>query len=223
MTRSAVPFTRLALACSALAAAGFAGVSAAADQPVIGLITKTETNPFFVKMKEGAQAAATAKGAKLLSAAGKADGDNAGQVTAIENMMAAGAKTILITPNDSKAIVPAIKKAQGQGVMFIALDSPADPADATDALFATNNYTAGELIGKYAKAAMAGKPAKIATLDLFPGHPVGAQRHNGFMKGFGLQAPDSKINELGKSAEIVCSADSFGDQEIGRASCRERV
>ena len=198
-----------------LAAAGLAG---AADAPVIGLITKTETNPFFVKMKEGAQAAATAKGAKLLSAAGKTDGDNAGQVTAIENMIAAGAKTILITPSDSKAIIPTIKKAQAQGVMFIALDSPTDPAEATDALFATNNYTAGELIGQYAKAAMAGKPAKIATLDLFPGHPVGAQRHNGFMKGFGLAAADAKSNELSKSAEIVCMADSFGDPAKGQTA-----
>ena len=210
--------SRTCLALSTIALAALSSAAVAADQPVIGLITKTDTNPFFVKMKEGAQSAATAKGAKLLSAAGKADGDNAGQVTAIENMIAGGAKTILITPNDSKAIVPAIKKAQGQGVMFIALDSPADPADATDALFATNNYTAGELIGRYAKAAMGGKPAKIATLDLFPGHPVGAQRHNGFMKGFGLQAPDSKINELGKSAEIVCSADSFGDQAKGQTA-----
>lgn len=31
---------------------------AAAQEPVVGLITKTETNPFFVKMKEGAQRAA---------------------------------------------------------------------------------------------------------------------------------------------------------------------
>ena len=200
------------------AAAGLAGVAAAADQPVIGLITKTDTNPFFVKMKEGAQAAAAAKGAKLLSAAGKTDGDNAGQVTAIENMIAGGAKTILITPSDSKAIVPAIKKAQAQGVMFIALDSPADPMEATDALFATDNYKAGILIGQYAKAAMAGKPAKIATLDLFPGHPVGAQRHNGFMAGYGLKAADAKSNELSKSAEIVCMADSFGDQAKGQTA-----
>ncbi|SFM88419.1 sugar ABC transporter substrate-binding protein [Variovorax sp. OV329] len=195
-----------------------AGCALAADAPVIGLITKTDTNPFFVKMKEGAQSAAKEQGAKLLSAAGKADGDNAGQVTAIENMIAGGAKTILITPNDSKAIVPAIKKAQEKGVMFIALDSPADPADATDALFATDNYKAGELIGQYAKAAAAGKAPKIATLDLFPGHPVGAQRHNGFMKGFGLAAADAKSNELSKSAEIVCSADSFGDQAKGQTA-----
>jgi fructose transport system substrate-binding protein len=201
-----------------LSAIAFAATSACAAEPVIGLITKTETNPFFVKMKEGAQAEAKKLGAKLLSAAGKADGDNAGQVTAIENMIAAGAKTIMITPNDSKAIVPSIKKAQAQGVMFIALDSPTDPVEGTDALFATDNYKAGVLIGQYAKSAMAGKPAKIVTLDLFPGHPVGAQRHNGFMSGFGLAAADAKSNELSKTAEIVCMADSFGDQAKGQTA-----
>lgn len=201
-----------------LTAIAFAATSVCAAEPVIGLITKTETNPFFVKMKEGAQAEAKKLGAKLLSAAGKQDGDNAGQVTAIENMMAAGAKTIMITANDSKAIIPSIKKAQAQGVMFIALDSPTDPVDGTDALFATDNYKAGILIGEYAKVAMAGKPAKIATLDLFPGHPVGAQRHNGFMKGFGLAASDAKSNELSKTAEIVCMADSFGDQAKGQTA-----
>lgn len=101
--------------------------------------------------------------------------------------------------------------------MVIALDSPTDPLEATDALFATNNYKAGELIGQYAKAALGGKPAVIATLDLFPGHPVGAQRHNGFLKGFGLPAPDAKSNELGgKAAGVVCMADSFGDRAKGQ-------
>src|SRR5881398_191398 len=165
-----------------LAAAAATVTGAFAQQePVIGLITKTETNPFFVKMKEGAQQAAQSNGGKLLSAAGKSDGDNAGQVTAMENMVNAGAKTILITPNDSKAILPAIAKARAKGVQVIALDSPTDPADGTDALFATDNYKAGVVIGEYAKVAFAGKPVKIATLDLFPGHPVGAQRHNGFL------------------------------------------
>ncbi len=202
----------------ALAAMAFVASSAFAADPVIGLITKTETNPFFVKMKEGAQAEAKKLGAKLLTGAGKTDGDNAGQVTAMENMIAAGAKTILITPSDSKAIIPAIKKAQDKGVMVIALDSPTDPVTGTDALFATDNYKAGELIGQYAKAAFGGKPAKIATLDLFPGHPVGAQRHNGFMKGFGLPAPDAKSNEIGKDAAIVCMADSFGDAAKGQTA-----
>lgn len=208
----------IALAIGACFTVAAATAGAADDKPVIGLVTKVETNPFFVKMKEGAQEMAKSRGAKLLTGAGKADGDNAGQVTAIENMMAAGAKTILITPNDSKAIVPTIKKARDKGVLVIALDSPTEPADAADALFATNNYQAGRLIGEYARAAMAGKPVKIATLDLFPGHPVGAQRHNGFMAGFGLAAPDAKSNELGKAAEVVCMADSYGDQAKGQTA-----
>jgi fructose transport system substrate-binding protein len=171
-----MPFKPASSLAALLGAAGLLalGAAQAADPIVIGLITKTETNPFFVKMKEGATEEAKAKGAQLRSGAGKTDGDNAGQVTQMENMIAAGAKTILITPNDSKAIVPSIKKARDKGVLVIALDSPTDPADATDALFATDNYKAGVLIGQYAKAALAGKPAKIVTLDLFPGHPVGA-------------------------------------------------
>src|SRR5215471_11945904 len=200
----------LATMAAAIAALSFsAGAALAADEPVIGLITKTETNPFFVKMKEGAQGAAKAQGAKLLSGAGKTDGDNAGQVTAMENMIAGGAKTILITPSDSKAIIPAIKKAQGKGVMVIALDSPTDPADATDALFATDNYKAGVLIGQYAKAALAGKPAKIATLDLAPGVTVGVLRHNGFLKGFGIKEGDPSI---------VGAAPTQGDRAKGQAA-----
>ncbi len=184
--------------------------------PLIGLITKTATNPFFVKMKEGAQAAAKASGAKLLSGAGKTDGDNAGQVAAMENMIAAGAKVILITVSDSKAIVPSIKKARAKGVLVIALDSPTDPQEATDALFATDNYKAGELIGQYAKRALGAKTPHIATLDLLPGHPVGARRHNGFLKGFGLPAPDANSNTLGQPQAVVCMADSYGDQSKGQ-------
>jgi fructose transport system substrate-binding protein len=50
--------------------------SAMAQQVTVGLITKTNTNPFFVKMKEGAEAKAKELGVKLSSFAGKVDGDN---------------------------------------------------------------------------------------------------------------------------------------------------
>lgn len=205
------PFARTAV-LSAIALASSAVL--AQGQTIVGLITKTETNPFFVKMKEGAEAEARKQGVKLLTAAGKQDGDTAAQIAALENMTTAGARTILIT-SSGDAVIPTIRKVQAKGVQVIALDSPVDGADA---LFATDNYKAGVLIGQYAKAAMAGKPARIAMLDLFPGHPVGAQRHNGFMKGFGLSAPDAKSNELGKDAAIVCAADSFGDAAKGQTA-----
>jgi fructose transport system substrate-binding protein len=173
----------------------------------VGLITKTDTNPFFVKMKEGAEKAAKADGVQLMTAAGKFDGDNAGQVTALENMVASGVKGILITPSDSKAIVPAIQKARAKGVLVIALDTPTEPESAVDALFATDNLKAGELIGEYAKAAMKGKTAKIATLDLAPGVSVGVQRHNGFLKGFGATDKD-----------VACAQDTGGDQAKGQTA-----
>ncbi|MEU1850519.1 sugar ABC transporter substrate-binding protein [Streptomyces sp. NPDC019990] len=199
-----------ALALTACGSGSGSGTAAGGSGEVkVGLITKTDTNPFFVKMKEGAEKSAKAEGVKLMTAAGKFDGDNAGQVTAIENMVAAGVKGILITPSDSKAIVPAIEKAKAKGVLVIALDTPTEPQSAVDALFATDNLKAGELIGEYAKAAMKGKPAKIATLDLAPGVSVGIQRHNGFLKGFGVKEGDPAV---------VCSQDTGGDQSKGQTA-----
>ena len=207
----------------ALLATGCAGRnddsgSSGGSQVQVGLITKTETNPFFVKMKEGAQKEAQAKGAKLLTAAGKFDGDNASQVTAIENMVAAGVKGILITPSDTKAIVPAIKKARDKGVLVIALDTPTHPQDATDALFATDNFKAGVLIGQYAKAAEAGKQVKIATLDLAPGISVGVLRHNGFLSGYGAAQVDQSATQQATAPAVVCSQDTQGDQAKGQTA-----
>ena len=74
-----------------------------ADTIKVGLITKDVTNPFFVKMKAGATAQAKKLGAQLIYAAGKNSSDNASQITAIENMVTAGVKGILITVADAKA------------------------------------------------------------------------------------------------------------------------
>src|SRR5918992_4630799 len=132
----------------------------------VGLITKTETNPFFVKMKEGAQSKASELGAEVQSFAGKKDGDNESQVAAVENLIAAGAKGLMITPNDSKAIVPSLDKARAAGLLVVALDTPNEPPDAADATFATDNFRAGELIGQWAAAKLGeeAEDAKIAML-----------------------------------------------------------
>jgi fructose transport system substrate-binding protein len=207
---------KLALSAATIALA--AGQALAADGAVVGLITKTETNPFFVKMKEGAAAEAQKLGAKLLTGAGAKDGDNEGQVTAMENMINAGAKGILITPSDTKAIVPSIAKARQKGVLVIALDTATEPQSAVDALFATNNFNAGLLIGQWAKGAMAGKKPIIATLDLQPGITVGAQRHNGFLQGMGLAKADANSSDLVTAPQVVCSQDTHGDQAEGQAA-----
>jgi fructose transport system substrate-binding protein len=160
---------------------------------LVGLITKTDTNPFFVKMKEGAQAKAKELGIELQTFAGKQDGDNETQVQAIENLIAAGAKGILLTPNDSKAIVPAVDKARQAGILVIALDTQLDPSNAADSTFATDNFKAGELIGQWAAKKFAGKQPKIGLLDLNPNQvSVDVQRDQGFLKGFGIDVRNDK-------------------------------
>jgi fructose transport system substrate-binding protein len=163
----------------------------------VGLITKDVTNPFFVKMRQGATAQARKLGAKLRYAAGKSSSDNASQIAAIENMTTAGVKGILITVADAKAENSAIAKARKAGVLVIALDSPTSPKSAVDALFATNNFNAGVLIGKYARAATKGKTVTIAMLDEHAGSSVGALRHNGFLKGFGIKGNNKQIACVG--------------------------
>ncbi len=180
-----------------------------ASQIVVGLITKTDTNPFFVKMRQGAQAEANAKGIKLLTGAGQYDGDNQTQVTLIQNYVNEGVKGILLVPSSTTAIVPTVLAARKKGVVIIALDTPTNPQSAVDALFATNNFTAGQLIGRYARAVEGSKPVQIATMDLNPGITVGDLRHNGFLNGYGIRRA---------SQGVVCSQYTQGDQTKGQTA-----
>lgn len=182
------------------------------------LITKTDTNPFFVKMKEGAEAKAAELGVTLKSYAGKIDGDHEAQVAAIEACIADGAKGILITASDTKAIVDAVKSARDAGALVIALDTPLDPIDAADATFATDNFQAGLLIGQWAKATMgdAAANAKIALLDLAISQPsVDVLRDQGFLQGFGVELGDA--NKWGDESDprIVGNEVTSGNEEGG--------
>jgi fructose transport system substrate-binding protein len=211
---------KLALLSTAAIALAFAATSVpsyAAD--IVGLVTKTNTNPFFVKMKEGFEAKAKELGLTPQAYAGKFDGDNDGEVAAIEQLIAAGAKGILLVPSDSTAIVPTVEKARKAGVLVITLDTPLDPVTAADANFATDNFKAGELIGMWAKATLGDKAAtaKIATLDLAANEPtVDYLRHNGFLTGFGIPVKDPKHYAQSDSPQIVGSDVTKGSDEGGR-------
>jgi fructose transport system substrate-binding protein len=193
------------VAAVALLSALLAACGQKKERVTVGLIVKRNTNPFWVTMKDTAQDTANDDDVTLLTAAGHSDIDNRSQVAALAKMTAEGAKGIMITPADSSAIVPAIEKARRAGVTVIALDTPTKPASAVNALYATNNLQAGQLIGRYAKAKAVEKGIKprIAMLDLSPGITSGELRHRGFLNGFGIRERDPQIvgsvNTLGET------------------------
>ena len=184
-----------AAATSAAAAATSAAAPAAGDKIAVSLITKDSTNPFFVAMQAGAKKAGTDAGVDVTIASGKKEGDDQGQIDAIENAISAKQKGILITPM-STGVNAAIKKARDAGLFVIALDTPPDPANTVDITFATDNREAGHLIGKYTAAKLDGKKAVIALLDIFNDKIVSVDynRDQGFLEGMGIPVGDPKKN-----------------------------
>ncbi|MDZ4395718.1 substrate-binding domain-containing protein [Cypionkella sp.] len=207
-------FTTKAL-LGAAAIALMAGSASAAD--LACLITKNNTNPFFVMMKKGAEKAATDAGMDFQAYAGEKDGDAAPQITAIENCVAAGAKGILITPsNDS--VGPALKDARAAGILVIALDTPLADAEAQDMTFATDNFQAGLLIGQWAAATLGdgAATAKIAMLDINKDNiSVDVQRDTGFLKGFGIEVPDLTVMGSETDPRVIGHESSDANPEGG--------
>jgi len=241
MNLSSPPVRRaIAVAAACVTVAGLAacgrgddsGSSSSSGEKAVGvsLITKDSTNPFFVAMQKGAKADASENNVKLTVASGKQEGDDAGQITAIEDSIARGDKGILITPM-STGVNSAIKKARDAGLYVIALDTPPDPANTVDITFATDNREAGKLDGQWAAATMDGKAVTIALLDLFNDKIVSVDynRDQGFLEGMGIPLNDPKKNgDEAKSGKytggkggdytIVCNEAGQGAEDGGRTA-----
>lgn len=174
--------------------------SSGSEKVGVSLILKTLSNPYFVSMEKDAKTQAAKDKVSLTVAAGTSDGDTQTQITAIDNAVSRGDKGILITTNGD-AVNTALKRAKQAGLFVIALDTAPNPASVADITYATDNEQAGRLDGQYAAAALDGKPAVIAMLDLFNNQVVSVDidRDHGFLEGMGID-PGSKT-ENGKEAK----------------------
>ena len=200
-----------ALAVTGCAGPGTGSTDSGDDEVGVSLIVKTNSNPFFVAMQDGAKAAAEDAGVSLTLAAGKEDGDEDTQIKAIEDAVARGDQGILITPN-GPGVLDAISKARDAGLYVIALDTAPDPADAVDITFATDNHAAGVLIGEWTAAQLGGEKATIAMLDLFDDKIVSVDynRDQGFLEGLGIDVADPQAN----GDEASTGTYSGGEYEI---------
>ena len=208
-----VAATTIALAACTAEPTGQAGSAGAADADdiKIGFIVKTNSNPFWVYMQKQAEQTADELGVELITAAGTEDGDNDGQVSAIQNMITSGVDAIIIDPNDSTAIVPTLEDAQEKGIATFAVDTQTEDDRGVLGTWATDNTKGGELLGEYIRAALeeSGQDPHIALLDLQEGVTVGVQRRDGFLAGFGVEID---------GPEVVAQQYTNGDQSKGQAA-----
>jgi ribose transport system substrate-binding protein len=160
-------------ACILLAVCGMAWAGGKAD---VGFTISTLNNPFFVSMKEGAEAAAKTAGVQL--AVTDAANDPAKQVKDIEDLVNKGIKVLVINPVDSAAVAPTIKDVMGKGIKIIAVDRYVDGVT-VDTYIGTNNVLAANKAGKYFVQVV--KPdAVIAILEGVPSTSSNIDRMEGY-------------------------------------------
>jgi ribose transport system substrate-binding protein len=115
--------------CSRPAGPGNPSGGKADGKPRIALVMKSLANEFFATMADGAKAHQATAGDRyeLITNGMRNETDVSEQVTLIEQMVARGVAAIVIAPADSKAVVPALKRAADAGVLVINIDNRLDP------------------------------------------------------------------------------------------------
>ena len=196
-------------------AAAVASVTASA-RPVqaqgsvkLGFITKFPVDFYFTLVGGAKSWQKTHKNVTVMYGQGKAATDDAGEIAAIQNMVAAGVKGIAITPT-SAAVIPALTKAVKAGVKVVLMDNDLPTWKLKSSVVATNNLVGGTLAGKF----LAGKLKAGDTLGILegvPGVPALDDRVNGMLKGLGA---------LKSQIKIVSKLETDCDQTKGAAAAQ---
>jgi ribose transport system substrate-binding protein len=200
-----------------------------AQPPLVALIMKSLANEFFVTMAEGAREhqAQNSGSYRLIVNGIKNEIDLAQQVALIDQMIATGADAIVIAPADSKAIVPALARADAAGIVVVNIDNKLDQDILKDYGLAVpfvgpDNYRGAETIGRYlANDLQAG--AEVAILEGVPTAYNSRRRTAGFVKAMedaGITIVDQQSAQWDQTrAVVVASAMLVRHPELSAILC----
>jgi simple sugar transport system substrate-binding protein len=164
------------------------------DTVKLGFITKFPVDFYFLLVNASKKWDKATPGASVIYASGKSGTDDAGEIAAIQNMVAQGVKGIAITPT-SPAVSAALDKAIKSGVKVVLMDNDIPAWKKKSSVVATNNFKGGQLAGQYlAKHLKAGDT--LGVLEGNPANPALVQRVTGMLSGLG--AMKSKIKVVSK-------------------------
>lgn len=151
---------------------------AAQAQDTMAIVVSTLNNPFFVSMKDGAEAKAKELGYKLIVL--DSQNDPSKELSNIEDLTVRGVKAILINPTDSDAVSNAIRIANRANIPVLTLDRGARRGDVVSHI-ASDNVAGGEMAGRFIMEKV-GEKAKVIQLEGIAGTSAARERGEGFMK-----------------------------------------
>jgi ribose transport system substrate-binding protein len=145
-------------------------------QSTIGLSISTLNNPFFVSLRDGAEAEAKAKGIKLITV--DAEDDPAKQIAGVEDLIQKRIKVLLINPTDSDAVANVVKEAETAGIKVISLDRRVNGAEVS-AHVGSDNATGGKMAADFLLTKLQDK-GNVVELEGTPGSSAARERGEGF-------------------------------------------
>ena len=157
----------------------------------LGFITKFPVDFFFTLQNAAKKWDAATPGAKVLFAQGKSATDDAGEIAAIQDMVAKGVRGIAITPT-SPAVSKELDKAIKKGVKVVLMDNDIPSWKRKTSVVATNNLKGGVLAGKYLSTKLKAGD-QLGILEGVPGVPALDARVNGMLSGLGSLKSQIKV------------------------------
>ena len=155
---------------------------------VIGLAMNTQTNPFFVDVKDGVQKAADEHGIELYIT--DAQDDPTIQMKDVENLITKNPDAIIIDTCDFDAIVSSIEACNEAGIPVFTMDREANGGDVVSHI-GYDAIKSGKLAGQFLVDSLGGK-GKIVELQGIMGTNVAQQRSEGFNSVI-AENPDMEI------------------------------
>ncbi len=181
------------------------------EKPRIALVMKSLANEFFATMENGAKSHHSEHSGdyELLTNGIKDESDLGRQVSLVDEMVATGVDAIVIAPADSKALVPALRRAKAAGVVVVNIDNRLDgdvlkKESVTIPFVGPDNRAGAKAVGDHLAKSLA-KGDKVAILEGKPTAFNGVQRRLGF---------EEAMNDAG--IEIVASQSA--DWETSKAN-----
>ncbi len=184
----------LSLVMALVLVVGLAGCSTGGDKTngaegkyTIGLVVSTLNNPFFVDLRDGAQAKADELGASLIVL--DSQDDAASELSNVEDLITQGVDLIMINPTDSDAVGSAVLAANEAGIPVITLDRSANSGEVV-AHIASDNVAGGVMAGEFIVEQLGGK-GSVVELEGIPGASAARERGEGFNTA--IEGTDIKV------------------------------
>lgn len=163
--------------------------AAAEGEVTLGLVISTLNNPFFVTLRDGAQAAADAAGVKLIVV--DAQDDSAKMTAGIEDLINKKVSALLINPTDSDAVVPSIQKANEAKIPVFTVDRGANGGTVVSHI-ASDNVAGGKMAAEFLCKTIGGK-GNVVELQGIAGSSAARDRGQGFNDYMAASCKDAKI------------------------------